>query len=324
MDAVEQLPVAYWATYLIFFAACSPLVHAAAWLDGTRPPFTVEPVFVLVPFRIVAPLMLMTYLDRVAVQSLGAFRPLLNPKEDEAGLRYQLTTMPALPALLAGLLWLLYFIALAHYNPIEEFKGRPVLTPVFLLAGSAAYALGGVFYYHTWHQLRLVHRMHAGARSFNLFRLAPIFAFSRLTARTGAIFLLLISLTYILFPYPLTDIRALASYLLQILLATLAFVVPLWPTHQRLAAEKRRLQDAAGARMEDALHRLHASLPGIDSQELVGIKTGLESLLLERKVLDEIPTWPWQAATFRGVLTALLLPLLLLVIQQLLELWFKP
>lgn len=200
MDAVEQLPLAYWATYLLFFAVCSTLVHAAAWLDGTLPPFTLEPVFVLVPFRIVAPLLLMTYLDRVAIDALAAFRPLLNPRQDEAGLRYQLTTMRALPALLAGLLWLLYFVTLALYSPIEEFKDRPLLTPVFLLAGSAAYALGGVFYYHTWHQLRMVHRMQAGVRAFDLFRLEPVFAFSHLTARTVAIFLLLISLTYILFP----------------------------------------------------------------------------------------------------------------------------
>lgn len=61
MDAVEQLSLAYWATYLLFFAVCSTLVHAAAWLDGTLPPFTLEPVFVLVPLRIVAPLLLMTY-----------------------------------------------------------------------------------------------------------------------------------------------------------------------------------------------------------------------------------------------------------------------
>jgi hypothetical protein len=50
----------------------------------------------------------------------------------------------------------------------------------------------------------------------------------------------------------------------------------------------------------------------------------LESLLFERKMIGEISTWPWQSATVRGVLTALLLPLLLLVIQQWLELWFKP
>jgi hypothetical protein len=117
-----------------------------------------------------------------------------------------------------------------------------------------------VLYYHTLHQLRLVYRLYAGVRSFNLFRLEPVFAFSRLTALTGGIFLVLISITYILYPYPLGDIRALASYLLQILLAVLAFILPLWPTHQRLAAEKRRLQDEAGARLEASLQQLHEAL----------------------------------------------------------------
>lgn len=104
MDAVERLPIPYWLTYLLVLAVWITVVHAAAWVDGTIPPLTLHPVLLLVPFRIVAPLMLMTYLDRVAIDSLAAFRPLLSPSDDEAGLRYQLTNMPALPALIAGLL----------------------------------------------------------------------------------------------------------------------------------------------------------------------------------------------------------------------------
>jgi hypothetical protein len=50
----------------------------------------------------------------------------------------------------------------------------------------------------------------------------------------------------------------------------------------------------------------------------------LESLMLERKLLEAIPTWPWQPNTLRGLLTAFFLPLILFVGQLVIERWFTP
>ncbi len=36
-------------------------------------------------------------------------------------------------------------------------------------------------------------------------------------------------------------------------------------------------------------------------------------------MLEKMPTWPWQASTLRGLMTAVLLPLFLWLSQRLLE-----
>lgn len=323
MGAVERLPLPYWLTYLFLAIVEGLLVHVAAWLDGTITPGVVAPIFLLFPFRTWLALALMTYLNHEARQSLRDFRPLLDSDETATRLAYRLTTMPPLPVLVNNLVGFLYFLFLVLYYPVEWLVDRPLLTPTYLFSGFVSFSLASVIYYYTFHQLRMVHRIYAGVRSFNLFRLQPVYAFSRLTARTGVAYLALISLTLLLFPYPVTDTRAMASYLLQLLLSLLAFVLPLWNTHQRLEAEKRRLQSEVERRLEGMLQQMHHHLDDFDAQAVAERKTGVESLLLERQVLNAIPTWPWQPNTLKALLTALILPLLLLLAQQLLEGWFS-
>jgi hypothetical protein len=324
MRVVQRLPIPYWLTYLLLATTEGLLIHAAAWLDGTTPLWTVQRLFLLFPFRTWLALACMTCLNQQALQALHRFRPLLGSDEEEQGLAQQMTTMPARPVWITSLLGMLYFLFLALFRPIDFIIDRPLLEPAFLISGLGAFGIGSVIYYHTFHQLRLVHRIYAGVLSFNLFRLEPIYIFSGLTSRTSFVYLFLASITLFLFPYPLTDLRALLSYLLQILLSVLAFALPLWNTHQRLVTEKRRLESETALRMEATLQQMHRHLDDADAQAIAGDKTVLESLMLERKLLEAIPTWPWQPSTLRGLLTAFFLPLILFVGQLVIERWFTP
>jgi hypothetical protein len=322
MSMVQRMPIPYWLTYMLIATVESLLVHTAAWLDGTTPALTLQPIFLLFPLRTWISLALITFLNQQAIQALRHFRPLLDSDDEERRLAEQMTKMPARPVLLVNLLGMLYFLFLALYSPLEAFKDRPLLTPIYLVSGFLAFGVGSVIYYHTFRQLRFVHRIYAGVRSFSLFRMEPVYAFSRLTARTSGAYLLLVSLTLLFFPYPVTDTRAVLSFLLQILLSLLAFVVPLWNTHQRLAAEKRRLESAVDMRTETMLEHMHRHIDELKVQSLAEDKTALESLLLERKMLNEFPTWPWETNTLRSILTAIFVPLLLYLVQLVLERWF--
>jgi len=51
------------------------------------------------------------------------------------------------------------------------------------------------------------------------------------------------------------------------------------------------------------------------------IQEGIASLDLERATLNKIPTWPWEPGSIRGVVAALLLPLGIWLIQNLLTRW---
>jgi hypothetical protein len=45
----------------------------------------------------------------------------------------------------------------------------------------------------------------------------------------------------------------------------------------------------------------------------------MNSLVAEREVLSKLRTWPWEADTARLVLTAMLLPMLLWLLQRTLQ-----
>jgi hypothetical protein len=267
-------------------------------------------------------LALITFLNQQVIQALHHFRPLLDSDDEERRLAEQMTKMPARPVLLVNLLGALYFLFLVLYSPIEAFKDRPLLTPAYLASGFIAFGVGSVIYYHTFRQLRFIQRVYAGVRSFNLFRMEPVYAFSRHTALTSGAYLLLVSLILLFFPYPVTDIRSVLSFLLQILLSVLAFVVPLWNTHRRLAAEKRRLESAVDLRIEATVEQIHRDIDESRAQSVADQKTALESLLLERKMLEGFSTWPWETNTFKSILTAIFVPLLLFLAQLVLERWF--
>jgi hypothetical protein len=324
LRALQRLPISYWFTYLLIAALESLLVHGAAWLDGTTPVWTVQPIFLMFPLRTWISLALITFLNQQAIEALHQFRPLLDSDDEERHLAQQMTTMPMRPVVVVNLLGCLYFLFLAINSPLEAYKDRPLLTPAYLTSGFLAFGLGSVIYYHTYRQLRFVHRIYAGVHSFNLFQLEPVYAFSRLTALTGGAYLLLITLTLLLFPFPVTDRRAILSFLLQMTLTLVALILPLWNTHQRLAREKRRLQSAVDRRIETTLGEMHRHIDKFEAQSLEGHKTALESLLLERKVLEGLPTWPWQSSTLHSFLTAVFVPLFLFVVQLVLERWFSP
>jgi hypothetical protein len=304
MRAVDRLPGPYWLAYLLFALVESLLIHAAAWLDGTMPPWTLQPMLFLFPSRTWLTLALMTFLNDRALQALRNFRPLLASDKEEAQLRHRLTTMPALPVLLVNFIGFSYFLILVLFRPIEGYQNRPLLTPAYLISGFILFSVGSTIYLHSSRQLLLVHRIYANVRTFNLFQLQPVYAFSNLTALTGGAYILLFSLTLLLFPFPVSDIRSVGSNLLQVVLVVLAFVLPLWQTHRRLLAEKQRLQGEVDRRLEAAFQQLHHAVRELEPQ-----------------LLSDVPTWPWQPATLRSLLTALVVPLALFVAQLILERW---
>ena len=72
MSAVERLPLPYWLTYLLLFAAQSLLLHVLTWVEWA-PPFSLIPVLFLFPIWLWGSLAFMTYLDRVAMRAMSAF-----------------------------------------------------------------------------------------------------------------------------------------------------------------------------------------------------------------------------------------------------------
>jgi hypothetical protein len=102
-------------------------------------------------------------------------------------------------------------------------------------------------------------------------------------------------------------------------IAGLIFVWPLLGIHGLLADEKERLLAESAQRLEAAIADLHARM---DSGKLDGIENlikGMEGLEINHNAVSRISTWPWAAETPRGLVAALLFPLMVWLGQWLLQ-----
>ena len=328
MNAVRRLPLPYWLVYLGLFSLEAGIFHLVAWQDGWVPRYSLEPVNFLFPLWLWGPLLAMTYLDDVARQSIRDFAPLLDEdRETIAGLEAAFASMPSGPVWITGLIWVFVYalFMLATFGTVLQlYQLGPFAIWWAVITGLMTFPIGGVIYYHSIHQLRLVNQTLARVKRINLFRLEPVYAFSRLTARTGLVWLVLLTLTQVFFPIQMVSAPQFIVYGVQALFVLAAFVLPLWSVHQRLVDEKRSLLADVNQRLESKLQRLHRALDSDHLDELDPIRQAIGGLTDEREILSKIPTWPWRTETLTGFASAMLLPIVLLLIQLLLERLLTP
>jgi hypothetical protein len=195
----------------------------------------------------------------------------------------------------------------------------PFFSWAVTVEGLISFATGSAIYYHSFRQLRLVNLTVKMVRRFNLFQLNPVYAFSRVTSQIGVAWMIMLSLTLLLFPIKLATAPLLAILASQMVLAVAAFVLPLWFVNRRLVFEKRRLLAEHNLRLESTLERLHRSVDEKNMDEVGQLNSAVNGLNLERTILTGIPTWPWRANTLTSFLSTLGLPIFIFLLQLLIK-----
>jgi hypothetical protein len=300
------------------------VLSAALWIEGVLPLGAFSSPHLFMPAMVTFILAVIHYTDHRAGAALDTLRPALRVSEDEVSrLRYQLTTQPALPALLASL-------AVALFIAVLEIIGEP--PALFQLLGNApvsrvlsfvVYFLGwwnfGALLHHLIHQLRQINHIYTKHTHVSLFRMGPLYAFSTVSAVTA---LSLAIPTYgwtALNPENLSDPLSIVMLLLITVLAVAAFIWPLLGIHGLLVEEKGRLLDQVALRLEATMAESHKRLDEGDLEDIGDLNTALSGLEMQRNALKAIPTWPWQPETVRLLITALGLPLGLWIAQYILQ-----
>jgi hypothetical protein len=321
VDGVGALPGPEWLAWVGFAALALAWTTLGGWLGGVVPAGTLDPIQTSYAILFVFPFLMIRLLDRAAAKALRGFAPALHADPDELDtLEYELTTAPALPALLVGLVG----AGLDAIDWIVDPRGAGIAGSSVGLAVRAAgefVLVAGicVLMYQAVRQLRAVARLHARAMNIDLFRPSPLYAFSRLTALIGFGFVLVAGLTVVTStPDQLVTPLYFGFLVAFLALGVAAFVVPLWGLHSRLVAEKHHLTDAANERLKATLARLHASVDGGDMSSVDQIQKTFTSLVQERDLLARLRTWPWDPSTFRAFASAIALPIVIWLLTRLL------
>lgn len=310
-------PAAVW--FIALAASILVATHLIAWVSGAVPVGTVEP-------ESVAPTILFVYfawflhaLNGVARSAYDEFRPALGgTAEEQERYRAELTSIPDRIGLVVVLI-IEIIVNGAYFGTVRPL--RPALPFVVELVSGVIWALVAatvaLLIVHTVRQLHLVSRLSTLARNVDIFKPAPINAFSRLTAVSASGILVFVGLFVLLSPEQ--PVAFVAQEIGLIGLAIASFVLPLRVMHARLVDEKRALFDAMQDRLKTTMARVHATVDADDLKRADELQKTLTSLLAERDVLIRLPTWPWSAGTFRGFASAVVLPIIIWLVIRVLE-----
>ena len=189
-DWIERLPGPYWTYYLGLGILLFILQVGVLWIEGVFPSGKIDIAHVFLAAAPPYMLALIHYFDQRAHTALTKMRQVMKTNDEEyIALEYKLTTLPALPAILAGLvgiscIFLLEAISGGPYR-LEALDAFPISAILFRILYFILWGVFGTIVYHTFHQLNLIGRIYTQYTRINLFRLKTLYAFSNLTALTA-------------------------------------------------------------------------------------------------------------------------------------------
>lgn len=326
-DWIDSMPGIAGFYYLAAFLLLGLVVTLVSWLLGVIPVGRLEPksfIYGVYPIYFVA---LMHYLDGYAKIALQRFRPALEIGDTEyRRIEYELTTVPAKGAWIATIVAIVPGILITlsdRATPLIR-SGHPLGIMVMGAPTIFTVACLLILAYHTIRQLRMVSHIHTLVTSINLFHAGPVYAFSELTARTGIGLIIFACFIILLSPPDPSELFTYFSIFSIVVMAVIAFVLPLRGMHHRLVIEKANLETRINDGVEIAHEELQKELRSGDFTNVGDLEKVLSSLLSLRAVARRLSTWPWQTETLRGFLSALLIPILVWIITTLLERYIAP
>ncbi len=326
-DGVNRLPGPAWLFYLILGLVLAFARTVIAWIDGSYPVGTFFDVHIIDGFIPAYFWFAIHLLDDLSRRAMADYRPRLKGGEAEyADLTYRLTTMPFRTTLvilaLAVIEGAIYIPLLL--SPVDIEASHYLTSQAAVIADTTLSVLAGAFMitfgYHTLRQLWLISRIYTRHTDVSIFDTAGLYALSRVTALTSVA---LLFFTYIYFAlYTDGQINSISNGVVVALIvvgALLAFVVPLWGAHRLLQRAKSARLSEISRRIETASDALHSRTDASAYSDTGDIGDALDGLLVERGVVAKASTWPWEPDAVRGVLTAVLLPILIWAVTRVLE-----
>lgn len=300
------------------------LFNAVFWIDGGLSIGSFDTIITINTLMEFYWLALYHYLTRVSSQALKKFRPLLGVDDSEvARIDNELRILPRWLGLIAIPVGLGFAIAM-YFGDNAPFGTIITRTPLpYVVDAAGTSFLVATFYclvIRSIRQLYMVSRLHAQVTNVNLQKLDPAHAFSTLTARTGIGLILLLIFIYILEPASLDTTPIEVFFVSVIVLLSIAvFILPVIGIRDQLEAEKRRLLNQTSDLLQVANDSFHSKINSRDYKDLGGMEIAIRTLNHELELIGKISTWPWDLETFRGFISAVLLPIFLWLITQLLE-----
>ncbi len=315
---IDRLPGPYWLYYVGIVVITGLLNLIVAWHENVLALGEINWYYAFTAFFLAYYLFANDFMRRVAKDSLVEFLPILDVPEGERDwIMFGFTHLPARASNVFFLSGAIIGLALGLY----QFRTTPEMNYAFPELEVTVYSLslGMIFLsiYSGIRSLKLIKRVLDGLRSVDIYDLNSIYAMSRYSALMIVIVAIPTYLFFVLAP-SVTD-----YFLLLIIIGwvpvLMIFWLPLQSVNHKLVFEKRRLLTEVNLRIKTTFDLVHSM---IDQQKLKGmveVQETLKSLMLEKEFTESIRTWPWKPSTLTGFLSAIVAPLVVALIIEILS-----
>lgn len=272
------------------------------------------------PFLLTIVLAFNQYLDTELIDAVERSRPIYQGSQEEfADLKYRFAVIPPIPAIIVGAL----FAVLGGVAGLEWYGFEvPTLTnSVIFLDWSVTAGISFTFVLKVIHILLVMTRFYAGDLEVDLYNLTPVYELSNVAGKAG------IFLVIWWYPnLPLNLDKPVQEDLFRVVIAAFvgllpmaAFFIPIGLLNRRLSGEKSRLLGEVSGKLKDAFAQLESGFSDGHYDRVAGLESAISSFIKQKQYIEAIPTWPWRTGTFRVALTAVMLPVIVYIIQQVLE-----
>ncbi|MCA9871339.1 MAG: hypothetical protein H6649_10940 [Caldilineae bacterium] len=319
---MRSLPVPVPVVLIGIWVALVATVHLTVWHEGILPRWQIDQRVLLINTWIPYSLGLIYYLEKTAGDAVAAFRPALNLADDAfSNLRYEFTVLPWRGTLIGTILGML--LALFSVRAFPEVASPFMDTRLAAFVNTTLSMFGSAFIfaaiYLTYRQLRLIRQTYARAERLDLFRSGELYAFSALTLRMGIGWLIVVYAGVLFFPALVRNIPWTMTTSLVLAVVAVSFVTTLFDIHRRIGAVKEDYLTEINGRLQAAFAELHRRIDAEEVGALAPLREVMDALLVERGVVEKLPTWPWQSGTLAGFMAAVLLPLIVWGVQLLVQ-----
>jgi hypothetical protein len=261
-------------------------------------------------------------IDRDAESALKQFRPLLDLSKDEfERLLFRLTTMPAKPVFVVTLMGIFFGIFMGFSTQV--FLSGSLSFSIAVIWDVSGFLIADVlallFVYRMIVQMRTVNQLYASTSEFDLFNLDPVYALSTHTAKISFILVFMVYSNLLLAPGSIRIPSNLITTIVISIIAFVAFLLPLRGVNRRLAAKKSETLAKVNDRIKKAFSRLENDFDNSKLGEMDALGRALSNLQTQKAYIEAIPTWPWRPAALRGFLSAMVLPIVIWLVQQILD-----
>lgn len=319
---IDTTTVTRWIFYPALFVSLGLLLNVSSWVLGDGEAGIFDTFFFLPGFWLTVYLLTNHMLVVAGRNALIRYSELIPNSEQELDLHlFQISHVPRT----AGHIWFVgggvlgAATLLYAGNNIELAREYPLAyLLIFSILGSAFFMLA---IFRIIHQMGIVVSIFDSIDSVNLYDLSSVYSLALFPVRIVLILLFTfwVNPVFILFPDWLKDPVIQSLWIVLSLVASLIVIAPLRGIRSRLKREKETLIKENGRLLRSVREDLSRSINSGDHDQIAHLEKEISALFAFRSSLEKIPTMPWKPETVRWLVTALLLPLSLWVIQFFLQ-----